>query len=95
MWPERARAPRILSREINPGDPFSSMHAKVFLADESTALVTSANLTAHGLHRNIEIGILVRSPAVGRLAEALLALEGSEEFVVLRWGPKATRFSTE
>ena len=33
------------------------LHAKVYIADENSAIVTSANLTAGGLFRNFEFGI--------------------------------------
>jgi hypothetical protein len=35
-----------------------SLHAKVYVADESRAIVTSGNLTASGLFRNFEYGVL-------------------------------------
>jgi hypothetical protein len=34
-----------------------SIHAKVYVADRKTAIVTSANMTSGGLHRNIEYGV--------------------------------------
>lgn len=39
-----------------------SLHAKVYLADERSAVVTSANLTDAGLFRNLEYGIVFREP---------------------------------
>ena len=42
--------------------PYSSMHAKCLLVDGSDLLVTSANLTFHGLHGNIEIGVRMTGP---------------------------------
>jgi len=38
------------------------LHAKAYLADESVAIVTSANLTDGGLHLNKEYGVLLRDP---------------------------------
>lgn len=35
------------------------MHAKLVLADNHTAFITSANLTGRALDRNIEAGILI------------------------------------
>ena len=35
------------------------VHAKVFLADDEFAIVTSGNLTAGGLYRNLECGVLL------------------------------------
>ena len=35
------------------------VHAKVFVADRSRALLTSANLTGNAMEKNMEAGILV------------------------------------
>lgn len=40
------------------------MHAKVAVADDTTALVTSTNLTEAGLDHNMECGLLVRGGSV-------------------------------
>lgn len=42
------------------------LHAKVYIADEHCALVTSANLTPSGLDSNWEYGIAVTDPAAVR-----------------------------
>ena len=44
----------------------SHLHAKVFVADETVALVTSANITRPGLDRNLEYGVLLDEPALAR-----------------------------
>ncbi len=47
----------------------ASMHAKAAIADEHTALTTSANLTGHAIAANMELGLLVRGgPVPVRLA---------------------------
>lgn len=57
----------------------AAMHAKLLIVDRRTALVGSANLTSHGLERNLECGLLVRGGAVpSRLAEHLLGARGLE-----------------
>lgn len=38
------------------------LHAKIYIADISLALVTSANLTLGGLRENYEYGVLIRDP---------------------------------
>jgi len=43
-----------------------SLHAKVYIADESCAIVTSGNLTDSGLNRNYEYGVLCKSAATVR-----------------------------
>lgn len=42
----------------------ASLHAKLVLADERTAFVTSANMTGHGIDQNIELGLLIRGGPV-------------------------------
>jgi phosphatidylserine/phosphatidylglycerophosphate/cardiolipin synthase-like enzyme len=39
------------------------MHAKCFVVDERITLVGSANFTARGQSRNIEVGALIEDPA--------------------------------
>jgi len=43
-----------------------SLHAKVYVADETHAIVTSGNMTDSGLHRNFEYGILFNDPRTVR-----------------------------
>jgi phosphatidylserine/phosphatidylglycerophosphate/cardiolipin synthase-like enzyme len=53
----------------------ASLHAKAAVADDHTALVTSANLTGHGIGSNMELGLLVRGgPVPARLAAHLSEL---------------------
>jgi cardiolipin synthase C len=42
----------------------ASLHAKAAVADDHTALVTSANLTGHALTQNMELGLLVRGGSI-------------------------------
>jgi phosphatidylserine/phosphatidylglycerophosphate/cardiolipin synthase-like enzyme len=44
----------------------AALHAKAAIADDHTALVTSANLTGHGMNENMELGLLVRGGPVPR-----------------------------
>lgn len=39
-----------------------SLHAKVYIADERRAVVTSSNLTDNGMFRNIEYGVSLEDP---------------------------------
>ena len=53
------------------------LHAKCAVADRAAALVTSANLTGHGLLENMELGLLVRGgslpPRIATHWDALVA----------------------
>ena len=44
----------------------SNLHAKVFVADEKAAIVTSGNLTRSALDRNLEYGVLLHEPDLVR-----------------------------
>ncbi|MEV4621208.1 DISARM system phospholipase D-like protein DrmC [Asanoa sp. NPDC049573] len=64
-WPVEARA-----------EDRAKMHAKVAVADRRALLVSSANLTQSGVHRNIEAGLLVRGgTAPQRAAEHITELQ--------------------
>ena len=44
----------------------SGLHAKVYVADEATAIITSGNLTTSALDRNIEYGVRIDEPGLVR-----------------------------
>jgi phosphatidylserine/phosphatidylglycerophosphate/cardiolipin synthase-like enzyme len=46
------------------------LHAKALVVDGHSALVGSANLTQRALTANLEVGVLVRDPAVAQAIEA-------------------------
>ena len=47
-------------RSLDPSGPEGVLHAKAVIVDGETVFVTSANLTAAALDRNIELGVLIR-----------------------------------
>lgn len=67
-----------------PGDaPYTKLHAKALVIDRLQVLVTSANLTYHGLKKNLELGLRVRGPQAMSIAlrfDHLIA-----EGVLSRW----------
>lgn len=65
LWPPGLRLPELYTRMEAPDDHISALHAKLAIADRMHLLVTSANLTYHGLTGNIEIGLQVD----GKVAE--------------------------
>ena len=65
-WPG-TRVPRLYydPRSLAPvGTMSSALHAKCVVIDGNEALVTSANFTEAAQVRNIELGLLVNSPAI-------------------------------
>ena len=45
---------------------YTSLHAKLIIADQRKVLLTSANFSYHGFHKNIETGVLVDNPKFSR-----------------------------
>ena len=60
-WPGSAR-PRVFydPRSFDPEGGAGVLHAKAVVVEDEAVFVTSANLTAAALDRNIEIGLFVR-----------------------------------
>ena len=58
-----------LLSEASPGSSvyaLPSLHAKVYVADDKSAIVTSGNLTHAGLDTNLEYGVAIREPILAR-----------------------------
>jgi hypothetical protein len=69
-WHKFAIKPSIYTWEPEAGGgPYRKMHAKVLVVDRLDVLVTSANLTYHGLSENLEIGLRVRGPQAMAIAQ--------------------------
>lgn len=65
-------------------DPQSSLHAKVIVADRTTALVGSANLSFHGMVSNHELAVVVHGPIAEEIAVRLDSLRSAAKEVDLR-----------
>ena len=64
-WPGKLR-PRVYydPRALELSGPGGVLHAKAVVADDEAVFVTSANLTEAALERNVELGLIVRDPAL-------------------------------
>ena len=58
--------------EKQSDDKMAASHAKILTVDSEKALVSSANLSYHGLARNVEMGFLVESYEKAKQVERLL-----------------------
>ena len=56
-WPTNRPLPLLYTRPVDPSDTQSALHAKLAIVDQQYLLVTSANLSYHGLLANIEVGV--------------------------------------
>jgi phosphatidylserine/phosphatidylglycerophosphate/cardiolipin synthase-like enzyme len=82
-WSAFAVKPTIYTWEPPTGGPYRKMHAKTLVVDRVEVLVTSANLTFHGLSENIELGLRVRGPQAAAIAQRFDHLIG--EHVLRVW----------
>ena len=55
----------------NAEDKMSALHAKILSVDGKRTLISSANLSYHGMSGNIELGCLVESEKIGKQMDAL------------------------
>ena len=80
-WPAARDPPRVFTWPEQAGDAMASLHAKVLIADSRDALVTSANLTYHGLEANVEVGVRITGDAPRQLESVFHELIRVREFV--------------
>ena len=64
-WPGKSQ-PAVYydPRSLDPAGPSGVLHAKAVVVDDEAVFITSANLTAAALDRNIELGVLIRHRAL-------------------------------
>ena len=55
----------------NADDKMSALHAKILSVDGKRTLISSANLSYHGMSGNIELGCLVESEKIGKQTDDL------------------------
>ena len=67
QWPEGCPMPEVYYDPRSLAlDKRSSLHAKCVVVDEEVVFVSSANFTNAGQERNIEVGLLVRTPVLAQ-----------------------------
>ncbi|MGE6204643.1 phospholipase D-like domain-containing protein [Guptibacillus hwajinpoensis] len=47
-------------------EDFTSLHAKLVIIDQQKLLLTSANFSYHGFHKNIETGVVIENHGISR-----------------------------
>ena len=63
---------KIFSYNQQSDDKMSALHAKLIVVDGHTSLISSANLSYHGMQGNVEMGVLIESPEKAQAIESLL-----------------------
>lgn len=83
-WPPVLDPPTIYTnRPDRGGFAYEKMHSKGILVDGKDLLITSANLTQHGMEGNFELGVRIRGDPARRMAETVERLLDSD--LVDRW----------
>jgi hypothetical protein len=84
QWPDKAPMPHAYcgGHIIDPQTgKLGSLHAKCIVVDNEQVFVSSANFTEAGQDRNLEVGLLVRSPVIAeRLIRFFEALVNTQFF---------------
>jgi len=80
-WPRELKAPAVYVNAAGAHGDDGIMHGKLVVADGREMLLTSANLTFHGMRANIEFGALIRGPEVAKMREVLGDLMRSDLLV--------------
>jgi phosphatidylserine/phosphatidylglycerophosphate/cardiolipin synthase-like enzyme len=78
-WDKFIKKPDIFTWTPDDPDAYTKMHAKCLVIDRMDALVTSANLTFHGLESNLELGVRIRGSQAGAISEIFDNLISSGE----------------
>ena len=74
-----SRKPRIYTHRKS-GKAFYKVHAKIMIIDRKDLLVTSANLTHHGLVQNFEMGARIRGRSAGSAYDVIRKMIDSGYF---------------
>lgn len=83
VWPDQANPPQLLTWKLPAEDAHVKLHAKVLVADQKDALITSANLTDYGMTKNIEMGVRLLGTAAGDISRHFLLLEEDDILTAL------------
>lgn len=79
LWPPGTPKPAVYSWG-DEEDDIAKLHAKLVVVDRADMLVTSANLTAHGIAGNLELGVRVEGRPAEHAHDHVLDLIRAEVF---------------
>jgi phosphatidylserine/phosphatidylglycerophosphate/cardiolipin synthase-like enzyme len=83
-WPSERRRPALFTWQ-DEDDEIAKLHAKVLIVDRRDLLITSANLTGHGMRHNLEFGLRVLGRPAEDASEHLEGLIRSGVFEEVPW----------
>lgn len=73
-WPTNVAPPELYTYPESGEDQMAALHAKALIADRRRMLLTSANMTYHGLTGNIELGVLIEDETAARAVQLIQLL---------------------
>ena len=80
-WRPGVRRPSIFRWIDSERDEMAAIHAKLLVGDRVDALVTSANLTYHGLEGNLEMGLRVKGRPAAEIHDRFQDLINDRDLV--------------
>lgn len=83
-WPAGRRRPSLFTWQ-DQLDSIAKLHAKVVIVDRRDLLITSANLTGHGMRHNLEFGLRVRGKPAVDASDHFESLVKSGVFQAVPW----------
>ena len=63
---------KVYEYQKNKDDRMAALHAKILVVDKKISLISSANLSYHGMSGNIEMGLLLSSEEKAKKIEEIL-----------------------
>jgi len=69
----------------NKDDEMSALHAKVISVDGLFSLISSANLSYHGMSGNMEIGCLIESTKIAKKINEILKQLVAQKVITRKW----------
>jgi phosphatidylserine/phosphatidylglycerophosphate/cardiolipin synthase-like enzyme len=80
-WRPGIRPPSIFQWPDSDRDDKAAVHAKLLIADRNDGLITSANLTYHGLEGNLEMGLRVKGQPAAEIHDRIHDLIRSGDLI--------------
>ena len=68
----KSRFLQVYEYQKQEDDKMAALHAKLFVSDAMKSLVSSANLSYHGMQGNVEMGFLIESPEKAKQIEEVM-----------------------
>lgn len=68
----KSRFLQVYEYQKKEDDKMAALHAKLLVSDAKKSLVSSANLSYHGMQGNVEMGFLIEAPEKAKQIEEVM-----------------------